>query len=205
MNELRVNIEKVESEGNQKASSFTKYEEEKAELTSYIQTLETDNAERKNRLAELEEMFQNEKAEKHNLIVEIMNLQEQLKVWEEEKDIKNKEIEELKLSLAQEQHERDNLGEDARKKICELEDTNKKLSDEVDRWKKEVDMHVEAESKLIGSSETPETRDQQQQTPSSGKSYTPFLLSFLPSSFLQNVIKIHFFAYHRPNIKYLKY
>ena len=59
-------------------------------------------------------------------------------------------------ALSKEQADRELLGEQARAKIQEHEANERKLdlkvkelTREVERWKKEVDLHVEAESRLM--------------------------------------------------------
>lgn len=141
--------------------SVKRVEVENTQNASYTQQLETDLSDRQNRLTEIEEMFNNEKREKHNLIEEIMNLQEQLRTHEQEKAVRDGDNDQFKELLAREQEERDKLGEMARDRIQALEQEVRHLKDEVERWKKEVDMHVEAEAKFIGSEH--EGREQQQQ------------------------------------------
>lgn len=142
--------------------SVKKVEEETTQMAGYTQQLEADLSDRQNRLAEMEKMFNNEKKEKHNLIEEIVNLQGQLRTQEQETASKEEELGNLRELLTHEQDERDKLGEMARNKIQGLEEQVSHLNGEVERWKTEVDMHVEAEAKMIGSKDG--TREQQQQT-----------------------------------------
>lgn len=108
------------------------------------------------KVAELERILDIEKVEKENVIQEILNLQEQLK--KKDGEIKNAEenLQSTQEALSKEQEERERLGEQARTKIQELEASekkvvlkNKELTREVERWKKEVDLHVEAQSRLM--------------------------------------------------------
>ncbi|KAK3702894.1 hypothetical protein QZH41_014158 [Actinostola sp. cb2023] len=157
-----VKLELRQLSQDMESLSVKKVEEEKSQMAGYTQQLEDNLSERQNRLTEMEEMFQNEKAEKHNLIEEIMNLQEQMKTYEQENNIKDEEVGKVREMLTQEQDEKDRLGEMAREKIQELEETVKHLKEEVERWKKEVDIHVEAEARIMGSRQ--DTTEQQQQT-----------------------------------------
>ena len=135
------------------------------------------------KVAELERILEDEKLEKHNVIQEIVNLQGELKRKNEEIQNAAENLQSTQEALSKEQAERETLGEEARMKIQELEASekklvlkNKELSREVERWKKEVDLHVEAESRLMEnrSEDTEVTTEQPQpqaageQTPTSG-------------------------------------
>ena len=135
------------------------------------------------KVAELERILEDEKLEKQSVIEEIVNLQEELKRKDEEIQNAAENLQSTQEALSKEQAERETLGEEARMKIQELEASekklvlkNKELSREVERWKKEVDLHVEAESRLMEnrSEDTEVTTEQPQpqvageQTPTSG-------------------------------------
>lgn len=135
------------------------------------------------KVAELERILEDEKLEKQSVIEEIVNLQEELKRKDEEIQNAAENLQSTQEALSKEQAERETLGEEARMKIQELEASekklvlkNKELSREVERWKKEVDLHVEAESRLMEnrSEDTEVTTEQPQpqaageQTPISG-------------------------------------
>ena len=135
------------------------------------------------KVAELERILEDEKLEKQNVIQEIVNLQEELKRKDEEIQNAAENLQSTQEALSKEQAERETLGEEARMKIQELEASekklvlkNKELSREVERWKKEVDLHVEAESRLMENrsedtevtTEQPQPQGAGEQTPTSG-------------------------------------
>lgn len=135
------------------------------------------------KVAYLEKTFEVEKLEKENIIHEIINLQEVLRNKEEELQNAAENLEAIQEALSKEQGDREILGEDARAKLQEHEANERKLdmkvkqlTREVERWKQEVDLHVEAESRLMenrGSEEgeipvEPPQPLQEQQTPAQG-------------------------------------
>lgn len=129
------------------------------------------------KVAELERILEDEKLEKQSVIEEIVNLQEELKRKDEEIQNAAENLQSTQEALSKEQAERETLGEEARMKIQELEASekklvlkNKELSREVERWKKEVDLHVEAESRLMENrSEDTEVTTEQPQPQAAGE------------------------------------
>ena len=118
------------------------------------------------KLASLERNLEVEKGEKESIIHEIVNLQEILKKKEEKLNMCEENLKETQDALTNEQADREALGEQAREKLQEHIDNERKLdlkvkelTREVERWKKEVDLHVENESRLM------ENRTEEERTP----------------------------------------
>ena len=117
------------------------------------------------------------KGEKESIIHEMFHLQEVLEKKEEEMQMCEENLKAAQDALSNEKADREALGKQARQKLQEHEENEhklalkvKKLTREVKRWKKEVDMHVEAENrKEEESTPTPAEKQEpktEQHTPS---------------------------------------
>ena len=118
------------------------------------------------RMISLEDALEIEKREKENVIREIVHLQELLKEKDRQIEEDARSLEVLRETLSQEQADRESLGEEARLKLQKHADSErelhlkvKQLNGEVERWKREVDLHVEAEAVRLM-----ETKPEEQQT-----------------------------------------
>lgn len=127
------------------------------------------------KVASLERNLEMEKKEKERIIHEMLSLQADLRSKEDDFNCYAENLREAQEALFNEQREREILGEQARLKLQERKENEHKLSlrvkeleREVDRWKKEVDLHVEAESKLMESKASSEdTKPQNNPQPTS--------------------------------------
>ena len=124
----------------------------------------------------LERNLENEKKEKENAIHEILNLNMDLKKKDDEIGMYVEDLKALQDALTKEETDRETLGEEARQKLQEHRENERKLvlkvkemEREVERWKKEVDLHVEAEAKLMENrgeeTEASPEKPQEQQSP----------------------------------------
>lgn len=143
------------------------------------------------KVASLERNLEVEKGEKETIIHEIVNLQAVLRKRDEEINVYAESLKATQDALTREQADRETLGEQARQKLQEHEDNKRKLdlkikelTGEVERWKKEVDLHVEAESRLmenrteeeVPSSEQPQPQQPEPQPPPGTFTVTTYCL-----------------------------
>ena len=160
---------------------------EKEKQNEYLELQKTDDAQSQlivedliGKVASLERELEVEKQEKESVIHEILKLQAVLKKKDDEISVHAENLKATQDALTSEQAEREILGEQARQKLQEHKENEQKLdlkikelTREVERWKKEVDLHVEAESRLmenrteeaVPSSEQPQPKQEQQQPP----------------------------------------
>ena len=133
------------------------------------------------KVASLEKNLELERKEKEGIVHAIVDLQDELK--NKENDLINyaEKLRVTQEALKSEQRDREILGQQARSKLQEHEENEckltikvKELEREVARWKQEVDLRVEAESRMIESEASPEEGKPQfsQQQRSSGN-YMP--------------------------------
>lgn len=138
------------------------------QLQAQLENLQSELETKDTRLINMERAFATEKNEKECLVREILNLQNG-----------QREFDEVSSALTDERKERLKLGEEARGKILQHEEQERelkrkivKLEDEICRWKKEVNMYVEAERKFVEkqeeAGEKKEQENQQQQTQGQG-------------------------------------
>lgn len=143
---LRLGVEEVTtSESVQQNQADWQAKQLQKQLENLQSELETKDT----KLINMEEVFATEKSEKECLVQEIVNLQNG-KI----------QLEKVSAELLTERKEREKLGEEARDKILqheenerELERKVKILKEEICRWKKEVNMYVEAERKNVETEE----------------------------------------------------
>lgn len=151
------------------------------------------------KVTSLEKTLKDEKLEKENIIHELVNLQEELKKKEEELQHAAENLAAVQDALSKEQADRELLGDQARAKLQEHEANERKLdlkvkelNREVERWKKEVDLHVEAESRLMENRTEEVTVEPhpppQEPTPTPGKIFNLILLFFCS---VQNQDELH--------------
>ena len=148
-NQLKLEISELrEKVANSEHGEFQKADQD-AQSQLVVQNL-------LEKVACLESTLKDEKHEKESVIQEIVNLQDVLKNKEEELNNATENLAALQDALSKEQEDRELLGEEARAKLQEhqakeqeLDLKVKELNGEVERWKKEVDLHVEAEARLM--------------------------------------------------------
>lgn len=132
------------------------------------------------KVASLERNLEVEKKEKESIIHEILNLQVDLRKKEGEMDIYKETLKVTEGALTKEQNERELLGEQARQRLQECQENEKKLdlkvkelTAEVERWKKEVDLHVEAEARLMENRSQEEVASSEQAKPENNQQPSP--------------------------------
>ena len=129
------------------------------------------------KVASLEKNLELERKEKEGIVHAIVDLQAELK--NKENDLNNyaEKLRVTQEALNSEQRDREILGQQARSKLQEHKENEwkltikvKELEREVARWKEEVDLRVEAESRMIESEASSEEGKPQfsQQQRSSG-------------------------------------
>lgn len=138
------------------------------------------------KVASLERNLEVEKKEKESIIHEILNLQVDLRKKEDEMDIYKETLKVTEGALTKEQNERELLGEQARQRLQECQENEKKLdlkvkelTAEVERWKKEVDLHVEAEARLMENRSQEEVASSEQAKPENNQQPSPGNLTVL--------------------------
>ncbi|KAK2564841.1 Tax1-binding protein 1-like protein [Acropora cervicornis] len=110
------------------------------------------------KVASLEKNLELERKEKEGIVHAIVDLQAELKSTENDLNNYAEKLRVTQEALKSEQRDREILGQQARSKLQEHEENEckltikvKELEREVARWKQEVDLRVEAESRMIES------------------------------------------------------
>lgn len=133
------------------------------------------------KVASLERNLELERKEKEGIIHAMVDLQADLKNKENDVNNYTEKLRVTQEALEREQRDREILGQQARSKLQEHEENERKLTikvneleREVARWKQEVDLRVEAETRMIESEASSEEGKPQfsQQQPSPGN-FTP--------------------------------
>lgn len=133
------------------------------------------------KVASLERNLELERKEKEGIIHAMVDLQADLKNKENDVNNYTEKLRVKQEALEREQRDREILGQQARSKLQEHEENERKLTikvkeleKEVARWKQEVDLRVEAETRMIESEASSEEGKPQfsQQQPSPGN-FTP--------------------------------
>lgn len=156
---------------------------EKVKRTNHVELQMADQAQSQliieellGKVAFLQRNLEDEKKDKENVIHEILNLKRDLEKKDNEIGMYVEDLKATQDALTKEQNDRETLGEEARQKLQEHHENEQKLvvkvkemEREVERWKKEVDLHVEAEAKLMENrseeAEASPEKPQEQQPP----------------------------------------